>query len=44
MNVRTCHGEIYSGLMMDLSGLDLEEIGNALADDAEAHWARMSTR
>jgi hypothetical protein len=32
MNVRTCHGEIYSGLVLDLSGLDLEEIGNALAD------------
>ncbi|HUC21615.1 MAG TPA: hypothetical protein VMA73_02820 [Streptosporangiaceae bacterium] len=32
MNVRTCHGEIYSGLVLDLSGLDLEEIGNVLAD------------
>ena len=32
MNVRTCHGEIYSGLVLDLSGLDPEEIGNVLAD------------
>jgi hypothetical protein len=32
MNVRTCHGEICSGLVLDLSGLDLEEIGNVLAD------------
>jgi len=32
MNVRACHGEIYSGLVLDLSGLDLEEIGNVLAD------------
>jgi hypothetical protein len=28
MNARTCHGEIYSGLALDLSGLDLEEIGH----------------
>jgi hypothetical protein len=40
MNVRKCHGEIYSGLVLDLSGLDLEEIGNALADqtDYEHRW------
>jgi hypothetical protein len=40
MNVRTCHGEIYSGLVLDLSDLDLEEIGNALADqtDYERRW------
>jgi hypothetical protein len=40
MNVRTCHGEIYSGLVLDVSGLDLEEIGNALADqtDYEHRW------
>jgi len=40
MKVRTCHGEIYSGLVLDLSGLDLEEIGNALADqtDYEHRW------
>jgi hypothetical protein len=40
MNVRTRYGEIYSGLVLDLSGLDLEEIGNALADqtDYEHRW------
>jgi hypothetical protein len=40
MDVRTCHGEFYSGLVLDLSGLDLEEIGNALADQAdyERQW------
>ena len=34
------HGEIYSGLVLDLSDLDLEEIGNALADqtDYEHQW------
>ena len=39
MNVRTCHGEIYSGLV-NLSGLNLEEIGSALADqtDYEHRW------
>jgi hypothetical protein len=32
--------EIYSGLVLDLSSLDLEEIGNALADqtDYEHRW------
>ncbi len=31
---------VYSGLVLDLSGLDLEEIGNALADrtDYEHRW------
>ena len=40
MNVRSCHGEIYSGLVLDLSGLDLEETGNVLADqtDYEHRW------
>ena len=33
-------GEIYSGLVLDLSSLDLEEIGNALSDqtDYEHRW------
>jgi hypothetical protein len=33
-------GEDYSGLVLELSGLDLEEIGNALADQAdyERRW------
>jgi len=33
-------GEIYPGLVLDLSSLDLEEIANALADqtDYEHHW------
>ena len=33
-------GEIYSGLVLDLSGLDLEQIGNALSDqtDYEHRW------
>jgi hypothetical protein len=32
--------EIYSGLVLDLSSLDLEEIGNALSDqtDYEHRW------
>jgi Uncharacterised protein family (UPF0158) len=40
MDVRACRGKIYSGLMLDLSDLDLEEIGNALADqtDYEHQW------
>ena len=39
MNVRTCHVEIYSGLV-NLSGLNLEEIGSALADQTnyEHRW------
>ena len=39
MNVRTCHGEIYSCLV-NLSGLNLEEIGSALADQTnyEHRW------
>jgi len=33
-------GEIYSGLVLDLSSLDLEQIGNALSDqtDYEHRW------
>jgi hypothetical protein len=33
-------GEIYSGLVLDLSSLDLEQIGNALSDqtDYERRW------
>ena len=40
MNLRTSRGEIYCYLVLDLSGLDLEEIGNALADqtDHEHRW------
>jgi hypothetical protein len=40
MNARTCHAEIYSGQVLDLSDLDLEGIGNALADqsDHEQRW------
>jgi hypothetical protein len=39
-DVRSCRRGIYSGLVLDLSSLDLEEIGNALADqtDYEHRW------
>jgi hypothetical protein len=40
MRVRTCRGEIYSGLVLDLSSLNLDDIATALADQAnyEHQW------
>ena len=40
MNARTCRGEIYSGLVLDLSSLNLDDIATALADQAnyEHQW------
>jgi Uncharacterised protein family (UPF0158) len=40
MHVRGYHGEIYSGLVLDLSSLNLDDIATALADQAnyENQW------
>jgi hypothetical protein len=40
MGVRTCRGEIYSGVVLDLSSLNLDDIATALAEQAnyEQQW------